>query len=823
MSLINMGTKCIGTKKMGTKKKFKMARGGLLVVTALLMHFGAGAIPALAQTNSQTNAQSNGRVSTHGQKSVRAAKAAGAFVLDGVFDEAAWKDAPVTSSFVQKDPNEGAAASEKTEFRVVYTTSTLYVGVTAYDSDPQAIVASERRRDGNLDNDDNLTLVMDTFHDHRNSYRFKTNALGTQADALITDEGNNTNEDWDENWQVASRITETGWTAEFAFPFKSLRLPMEDGAPAWGLDVERLIRRKNEDTFWANYHRGFEVESVSQAGHLNGISEIETGLKLRIKPYVLGGFSHTAEQRASHECRPSDTPFQNGLTGETCSNSNAGIEVIKYRITQSLTADLTFRTDFAQTEVDDQEVNLDRFPLFYPEKREFFQEGAGVFEFGIAQNENGQAVSKLFHSRQIGLSPRRLPIPIVGGGRITGRIGGLIVGMMNVQTERFQVRTETNTPTGVARFEENIAASNYSIFRVKRDVLNRSNIGGFFLNREVGGFNVRNPDGQIVNDRNKIYGADATFVFYRYLSMSGVVANSDDPRTTGRDWFTSADVKWDSDEFNLQASWHTVEANFRDDLGFIPRKDRKDVSPQIAWRPRPDGNKLIRQLIFRLRTDYTMNSKNVLQTRVSHSAFEMRLQNGDLFGWVPHVRFDTFAAPFSNRAGVWIIPPGSYSWWNNALRYGLNPGRRISGQIINWAWHVGYYGGGTLHDINFNPRIRITNQLSGQVGYGISKATFPTRMCVDKTVQECGFTDHVVNARLNYNFNNQWLTSSIIQYNNVDHIWGMNFRLNYIFRPGDDFFLIYNEGRRFRDENSGLAYGPNERTLQAKLTYSFDF
>lgn len=768
-------------------------------------------------------AQDNGRISTHGQKSVRASKSQQPIVLDGVFDEPAWNGAAVTSSFVQKDPNEGAAATEKTEFRIVYTPSTLYIGVTAYDSNPQGIIASERRRDGNLDNDDNITVVLDTFHDHRNSYRFRTNPLGTQADALITDEGNNTNEDWDEKWEVASRTTEMGWTAEFAIPFKSLRVPEENGTPPWGLDIQRLIRRKNEDTFWTNYRRGFEIENVSQAGHLNGISEIETGLRLRIKPYILGGFSNTTEQRASIDCRSSDTPFESGRSGETCNNSNVGIEVMKYRITPSLTADLTYRTDFAQTEVDDQEVNLDRFPLFFPEKREFFQEGAGVYEFGIAQNENGQAISKLFHSRQIGLSPRRLPIPIVAGGRITGRVGGLIVGLMNIQTERFHVRTETETPDGLVRFEENIPASNYTITRVKRDILGRSNIGGFFLNRETGGFPVRNPQGELANDRNKVYGTDANFVFFRYLNVGGVVANSDDPKTTGKDWFTSAEIKWDSDFLNLQTSWHTVDPNFRDDLGFIPRRDRKDIAPQIAFRPRPRNNTVIRQLIFRFRTDYTMNTKNVLQTRVSHAAFEMRLQNGDLFGWVPHTRFDTFSAPFTNRAGIWLIPPGSYSWWNNGLRYTLNPGRRISGQAINWAWHIGYFGGGTLHDINFNPRIRITSQLSGQVGYSISKATFPSRMCFDRTVSQCGFTDHVVNARMNYNFNNQWLTSTIIQYNNVDHVWGVNFRLNYIFRPGDDFFLIYNEGRRFRDEHSGLAYGPNERTLQAKLTYSFDF
>ncbi len=753
------------------------------------------------------HAQDNGRQSTHGSKTVRAIGTENPLVVDGNLDEPAWREATAASGFLQRDPAEGSPATEKTEFKVVYTPTVLYIGITSFDSDPTAIIASERQRDGSLGNDDNVSIVLDTFHDHRNSFRFQTNPLGTQADALITDEGNNTTSDWDEKWDVASRITATGWTTEFAIPFKSLRVPESENGMVWGVDISRFIRRKNESTYWTNYRRGFDLSSMSQSGHMTGLEGIQTGLIVRAKPYVVTGFSHTSDQIKSQACRDTKATGPTGTGSALCDASNAGMEVLKYRITPSLTADVTWRTDFAQTEVDNQEVNLDRFPLFFPEKREFFQEGAGTFEFGIAQGEAG-ATTKLFHSRQIGLSPKRQPIPIVGGARVTGHLMGLTLGILNVQTEQFG--------------DEHIPASNYSVFRAKKDVLSRSTLGTFFINRETGGGSVLGSNGLLTDDHNRVFGGDANFVFFKYFTVGGVLANSSDPKTRGDDWMTTGVIKWDSDLLHLETTWLVVDPNFRDDLGFVPRKDRRDIDPTIEFRPRPRNSKWIRQYVFRWRTEYTMNSKNVLQTRTNHTIFEIHFQNGDTLGWAPHTRFDTFSKPFTNRQGVWEIPAGSYSWWSDSYRYGLNPSRRISGQILNWTRHIGYYGGGALSEIAFSPRVRFTNRMSATMSYSITKASFPTRMCVDKTKTSCGFTDHVVNSRLNYNFNNQWLTSSTLQYNNADHFWGMNFRLNYIYRPGDNFFLIYNEGRHW-DDDLGVSTGPNDRTLQLKFTRSFDY
>ena len=720
---------------------------------------------------------------THGKKTVRAVLTESAITLDGNLDEPAWQQAPVSLGLAQRDPQEGAPSSEKTEFRVLYTATTLYIGVICYDSDAQGIRATDRRRDSDLNYDDVLSVVLDTFHDHRNAYLFRTNPLGAQYDALITDEGTSLNENWDEKWDVAAQITPAGWIVEFAIPFKSLRVAEENGT-AWGFDLERVIRRKNEFSYWNNYRRGFNLEKLSQAGHLEGIADIQTGLRLRVKPYVLGGFTQSV-RRIPPGSGPFDSSFRNA--------SDVGLEVVKYRITPSLTADLTWNTDFAQTEVDDQQLNLDRFPQFFPEKREFFQEGAGIFDFGNAYGEGRNNPDlKLFHSRAVGLSPRRQPVPIVGGGRITGKLQGFTLGLLNVQTEALP--------------SEGILPSNYGVVRVKRDVLARSTIGGFVLSREQGG----------TGDFNRIYGADANFVFLRYLKLDGFVAKSAAPGLRKDNWVTSGNIAWDSDFFNLGTSWLTVDPEFRNDLGFVPRRNMRQIAPQIGIRPRP-RSELIRQLVFRFRVDYLMNQENRLESRVVHTATEVNFQNGSEVAFTPHQQMDTIPERFEIRRGV-IIPPGTYSWWHTSGRFRSNPAKRFT-LSANIAPNWGYYNEGFLLRIGLSPRFKINEQMSVQAEYDYNNASLPDRFCPGHAPGECGFTDHNLNTRFNYNITNQWLTSTIVQYNNSDNFFGFNFRLNYIFRPGDDFFFIYNEGRRV----GGLLDGQKDRTLQTKLTYSFDF
>ena len=462
----------------------RTGRGFPLSATALVLLFFFSSLG----NNSWAQARHDA-APAQGEAAYAAVRTEGPVAIDGVLNEEAWLSAAPSRNFVQKEPREGEPSTERTEFRVVYTADTLYIGVVCYDSDPDGILARERRRDDPFANDDTVSIVLDTFHDHRNAYLFRTNPLGTEYDALVTDEGKSVNVNWDERWDVAAQVTVTGWTVEFGIPFKSLRLS-EESKHTWGIDLERVIRRKSEWSYWSGYRRGFDFEAVSQAGHLEGLENVETGLRLRIKPYWLGGFAHSSNRSGASSLRNA---------------SDAGIEVMKWRITPSLTADMTMRTDFAQTDVDDLQVNLGRFPLFFPEKREFFQEGAGIFDFGTATSGVTNNL-RLFHSRTIGLSPSRRPVPIQGGGRVTGRVAGLTVGLLNVQTEAFA--------------PDNIPASNYSVARFKRDVLSRSTVGAFLMNREKAGS----------GDFNRVYGMDGRFVFWQHFTADGFLAKSDVPR-----------------------------------------------------------------------------------------------------------------------------------------------------------------------------------------------------------------------------------------------------------------------------------------------------
>ena len=712
---------------------------------------------------------------THGKRSITAVRTETPVVLDGIPDEPAWQEAPLSLGFVQKDPHEGEPSTERTEFRVVYTASTLYIGIICYDSGADEIRATERRRDNNLENDDTVSIVLDTFHDHRNAFLFRTNPLGAQYDALITDEGNDLNENWDETWDVAAQMNPAGWTAEFAIPFKSLRLS-ENEEQTWGIDLERVIRRKNEQTYWNGFHRGFNLENLSQAGHLGGWESIETGLRLRIKPFTVGGFQHSAN--------PNDSTFQN--------TSDFGMEVMKYRITPSLTADVTWNTDFAETEVDEQQVDLERFPLFFPEKREFFQEGAGIFDFGIA-NQEARRELRLFHSRRIGLSPRRQEVPILAGGRITGKLQGFTAGMLNIQTEALP--------------SENTPVSNYSVLRVKRDVLSRSTVGGFLLNREMAGS----------SDYNRIYGMDGKFVFRRYLTFDGFLAKSAEPGVNDN-WVMYGSAKWDSDFLLTGMEYFSIDPNFRNDLGFIRRTDVRRFSPFFAVSPRPNIRG-IRQMLFSARWDTLFDHSNRLIRRIDHYVVQVTFQSGDLIRTSPqHYNFDRVKEPFEISPGV-TVPAGNYTWgvWSASFR--ANPGRKLSGRLA-FTQRYGYYGG-NLYVWGISPVLKLTEDISLNVDYNINSGSLPGG----------DFTDHTVNTRINYNFNNQWLTSTTLQYNNTDSFLGFNFRLNYIFRSGDDFFLVYNEGRHALFEDignverrvTGVFDGRKDRSLQLKLTYSFDF
>lgn len=689
-------------------------------------------------------------------------------IVDGVLDDAVWGVAPPLVDFRQKEPNEGALSSESTTVRVIYTEEAIYFGFRCDDSQPEAVVATERRRDEDLTKDDSVAILLDTFYDRRNAFLFRTNSLGVQYDALLTDEGLDINVSWDEKWESEATRHDSGWTVEIMIPFKSLRMGQEKEM-VWGLELERRILRKNESSYWNTYDRNFKFEDVSQAGVLGGLKNIAQGLRWRIKPYGLAGF----------EQKPSLT-----TKGTTTNNaSNIGLELVKYRPTASLTLDMTANTDFAQTEVDDLVTNITRFPLFFPEKREFFLEGAGIFEFGTGIGLRQSRDFKLFFSRRIGLSPRGEVLPIIAGAKLTGRIGSYTVGALNMQTGE----------------EFGIEGRNYGVLRVKRDVLERSYIGAMFTNQYS----------SVEGNYNRVFGVDSHFVFADHLNIQGFLAKTETPNLPGDDWSAFGRVMWDSDRIFAGAEYLLVEKNFDPAIGFVPRRNQRKTVLQLGVRPRPDSE-IIRQWILRTRMDYTQNQEGKQESMQYHFiTSETIFETGDRFMIDFHRRFERLFKPFTIRPGV-TVPAGSYPGWDVLMIVDGGPNRRIGGSEIarfNYEW--GFYGGNRTEFV-LSPQVKLSDAFSIDLIYSLNSVDLPYGE----------FSSHVINTRANYAFSNKWLTSATVQYSNLDSFVNFRFRLNYIYRPGDDVFLIYNEGRNTNELDPDALVG---RSLMIKWTYSFDF
>src|SRR5258708_4767658 len=408
-----------------------------------------------------------------GPRRVHTIRTTDAIKIDGILDEPAWSQVEPATDFREQQPNEGAPASERTEVRVLFDDKNIYFGIRAFDSDAKHINARELVRDADFSNDDTVAILLDTYHDRRNGFRFIVNPLGTQQDALITDEGRDINVTWNGAWVSAGRIDDKGYTVEIEIPLTTLRF--KEGIESWGFNVSRVIRRKNEDNLWTAWQRSFGLERVSQAGELSGVEEIRSRRLREIKPYASG------EWRAG-------VPLVGSSGLDAGVRTNVGIEVAKLGITPSLTAEFTVNPDFGQAEVDDQIVNLTRFSVFFPEKRDFFRKNSGIFLFG-RQGEN-----QAFFTRRIGLTDRRQPVPIDYGVTVTVKLCPYNIGFLQVQTRKLG---EASTGLGIPRQQ-------FSVLRVKRDILKRSYLGAILVNRQgatsIGG-----------ESYNRVGGADAEF------------------------------------------------------------------------------------------------------------------------------------------------------------------------------------------------------------------------------------------------------------------------------------------------------------------------
>jgi len=686
--------------------------------------------------------------------SVRAVRIAQEPVLDGVLDESVWQEASPVGQFRQRNPQEGSPATEQTEVRILYSDTALFFGVTCYDSQPDRIIATQRARDADLEFDDKFSIILDTFHSHRNAFLFEMNPLGARFDSWITDEGARTSPEWDERWEVAVAIGEEGWVAEVRIPFGVLRMPSAE-EQVWGVDFRRNIKRKNEEVVWSNYRQDFTFEQVSQAGHVEGLRQIPRGFTYRIKPYVVLGLRQSLPQLGG---------------ASTHNESDIGLEDFKYRLSPNLTLDLTVNPDFAEVEVDDPQINLTRFPLFFPERREFFLEDAGVFDFGP-----GGAVPelRLFHSRRIGLTEEREEVPILFGARLTGRAGPFELGLLNAQSQESGLE-----PT-----------RNYTVGRVKR-ILGRSFVGGMVTNLQSGGS----------SDYNRTVALDSELVFFDHLSVNSFLVQSLSPDVSEDTWaYRPAKITWETDFFNANAEHQAIQRNFEAQMGFVPRADTKQSLGSFSFHPRPDFE-WIRRTTLGAQISYITNQAGDLETRDQQINLGIEWESGDRTFGIFGKNLESITQPFLLR-GKLLILPGIYRNNQYEFRFRTFRGRRFSiFQRIRWE----DFWGGDRFSINFNPNFLITDKLSVRIQYDFDDISLPQGQ----------LTSHVINSVFRYNFSNEWLTSTTLQYDSTEDLYNLNFRLNYIYRPGDDVFLVFNR----TSDNARTDW-----SVLLKVTHSFDF
>jgi hypothetical protein len=708
--------------------------------------------------------------SSDGRRAVQAVEIRTPIVLDGVLDDEAWTGAEVAGEFVQAEPDEGQPASESTEVRVAFDREALYIAVYCRDREAANLIVNDIRKDFALGEQDSFEILLDTFADRRNGFVFITNPVGAKSDTQIANEGRDVNTSWDAVWRVEARTQADGWTAEIWIPFKTLRFEPGEGR-SWGVNFARRIRRKNEVAYWSAVPRAYSIYRASQDGNLFGLPDVDQGRNLRVKPFFLASSTRG--------------------TGGRVFDGNADVGVdLKYGVTPALTLDLTVNPDFAQAEADEQQVNLTRFSLFYPEKREFFLENSGIFYFGdIPRNSRQSSRFRppeedllLFFSRRIGLTDEGEQIPILGGARLTGRAAGFGVGVLSMQTDDVEA----------------LPGTNYTVVRARRDVLRNSDVGAIFMNRQS----------TSAADYNRVLGADANFRFLKYLSWNSFFVKSQTPGATGGELAWKTSLGWEDNFHHYQYSVLNVDDDFRADIGFVRRTGVRKHFVDAGIRPRPDWLRKFGFLEFhphnRLNRYTDLDNNEV--TRSDHWAVSLFFERGGFIEYAVNPRMDTLVVPFDLRPDV-SIPLGRYDWNEYQLTVETDRSRALSGSLT---LTNGGFWDGSQNAQRVAIVVRPSYRLLVDVGLQRNDITLRT--------PSAAFTANLVTARTAYSFSTNMFLDSLLQYNTDVKQFNANVRFNLIHRPLSDLFLVYNE-QQFTDRPDVVA----GRAVVLKYTHMLSF
>jgi hypothetical protein len=699
------------------------------------------------------------RRDSEGRATVRAVRIAQPLRIDGALDEALYRETPSISEFIQVEPDGGQPATERTETWIAFDDDNVYVSFRVWDSQIETLIATEMRRDStnSWQGNDLVSFIFDTFYDRRSSFTFTMNPLGGRSDGTMVNDRQYSS-DWNPVWEMKPGRFEGGWAVEAAVPFKSLRY-RPGVAQVWGFNAMRVKRAKNEISTLtlvppARGQSGFQQPQF--AASLVGIEAPRAGANMDIKPYAIS--SVTTDQLAAP--RVVNHP-----------EAEAGLD-LKYAVTQGLVADLTVNTDFAQVEADEQQINLTRFSLFFPEKRDFFLENQGTFSFGGVPinsaggnfgggfiGSSGSDAPIMFYSRRIGLNEGH-EVPLNAGGRLTGRAGKYSVGMLNIQTGE--------EPQTGAR------DTNFSVVRLKRDVLRRSSVGALFTNR---------TKSTVGTGGNQSYGVDGTFAFYENLQINTYWARTEtDGLSSQGNTSYRGQLDYSGDRYTVQVERLKIGDNFNPEVGFLRRDDIVRDYARFKFSPRPRNRSAIRKYVYDGAIEYIENGAGRLETRERAAEFALEFQNSDRFTVNYTNSYEFLPEPFPIGGGV-ILPIGSYSFDTFRVGYNLAQQRVVSANVT--AEFGTFYNG---HKTTFSAargRVPITNQLSVEPTYSINYVS----------LVEGEFTTHLLGSRVTYSMTPLMFVSALIQFNSGIGAVSTNARFRWEYQPGSELFVVYNEER----------------------------
>ena len=684
--------------------------------------------------------------------------------IDGVLREASWNDAEPLSDFVQQLPFTGRAARFSTVVRVLYDSANIYLGVTCHDPEPKRAITTGLERDFNSANSDIFGVVFDTFLDRRNSFLFLVNPHGALRDEQTWNDSRNIVEAWEGIVFVRTARADSSWSIEMRIPTRTLRFDAARNPQTWGINFIRRVRRENETSYWAPLERQYRLHRMSRAGTLEGLQGLRQSRNLQLKPFALGKHSSGAQVPASSLGRSFD----------------GGVD-LKYGVTPQLTLDVTTRTDFSQVEVDQEQVNLTRFSLLFPERREFFIENSGSFTFGDVTERNyrmGASLSDftLFNSRRIGLTDDGRPIPIVGGGRLSGRVAGWEVGLLEMQTERFG-----GTP-----------AENFAVARVKRNLFGNSDVGLIYLSR----------DATDSSSYNRSYGIDANVRLLGNLVINSYIAGSDAPGRTSDGTAGRVSVAYRSAFWNSSAMYKRVSDDFDPGIGFVRRGAMQHWYGTTGVHARP-AIRGIQEVNPFVEVNYITDLAGRLETRTLHGGLQLARQPDGQVELDVQEQFDRVPTDFPIFPGI-EIPAGAYVNREASMRYTTAQSKALYGSA---RLSTGRFYDGTRRTYGATATVRVRYDLS-----------FETTLTRDDVALPAGnFSADVAGLRARYAYSTKLFGSAFVQYNAQTRALITNARINLRYAPLSDIFLVFTERR------NTLSDVRNERSVALKVTRLLQF